>query len=71
MSDWELEAVPLTVIAAGAPVAQRVAFIRRVFAHLTGAVLVFVGIEWILLRTGVAEGIASAVAFQGGGVLGE
>jgi FtsH-binding integral membrane protein len=43
--------------AAAAPVNERVAFIRRTYAHLAGAVLAFVGISAALIGTGLAEQI--------------
>lgn len=42
---------------AAAPVSQRVAFIRRTYAHLAGAVLAFVGLTAALISTGLAEQI--------------
>jgi FtsH-binding integral membrane protein len=43
--------------AAAAPVSERVAFIRRTYAHLGGAVLAFVGLTAGLIATGMAEQI--------------
>jgi FtsH-binding integral membrane protein len=37
-------------LAARAPATARVAFIRRTYAHLAGAILVFVGLEAVLLQ---------------------
>jgi FtsH-binding integral membrane protein len=41
--------------AATAPVSERVAFIRRTYAHLAAAVLAFVGLSAALIGTGLAE----------------
>src|SRR5262245_16251263 len=46
---------------AAAPVSERVAFIRRVYAHLAGAVLAFVGLEALLIGSGLAEQIVRDV----------
>jgi len=43
--------------AATAPVSARVAFIRRTYAHLAGAILAFVGLTATLIATGTAEEI--------------
>jgi FtsH-binding integral membrane protein len=43
--------------AAAAPVNERVAFIRRTYAHLAGAVLAFIGLSAALIGTGLAEQI--------------
>src|SRR5262245_29378834 len=40
---------------AAAPVSERVAFIRRTYAHVAGAVLAFVGLSAALIGTGLAE----------------
>ncbi|HVE84959.1 MAG TPA: Bax inhibitor-1 family protein [Myxococcales bacterium] len=42
------------VVAADAAREERVAFIRRTYAHLLGAVLAFIGIEAFLFQTGAA-----------------
>lgn len=42
---------------ASAPVNERVAFIRRTYAHLAGAILAFVGLSAALIGSGVAEQI--------------
>jgi len=39
------------VFAADAAVVERTAFIRRTYAHLAGAILAFVGLEWFVLST--------------------
>jgi len=46
---------------ASAPVSERVAFIRRTYAHLGAAVLVFVGLTAALIATGMAEPIVRDV----------
>ena len=43
--------------AATAPVNERVAFIRRTYAHLAAAVIAFVGLSGALLASGLAEEI--------------
>lgn len=43
--------------AAAAPVNERVAFIRRTYLHLAGAVAAFVGLSAVLIASGVAEQI--------------
>jgi len=43
--------------AAAAPVNERVAFIRRTYLHLAGAVLAFVGLSAALISSGLAEQI--------------
>jgi len=50
--------------AAAAPVNERVAFIRRTYAHLAGAILAFAGITTALISTGLADQIIKDV-FQG------
>jgi FtsH-binding integral membrane protein len=56
MSIWGTQAVyDGGVMAADAAVDERVAFIRRTYAHLLMAVLAFVGLESVLFQTGVAE----------------
>ncbi len=42
---------------AAAPVNERVAFIRRTYAHVFGAILAFAGLSALLISTGVAEKI--------------
>jgi hypothetical protein len=59
MSSWGTQSVyadPTT--AAGAAVSERVAFIRRTYGHLVGAILAFVGLEMLLFETGLAYEIA-------------
>ena len=51
---------------ASAPVSERVAFIRRTYAHLAAALLVFVAIEAFLLTSGIGEQLFKAI-FAGGG----
>lgn len=53
--------------AATAPVNERVAFIRRTYAHLAVAVLAFVGISAGLIASGVAEQILRDVFFASRG----
>lgn len=47
--------------AATAPVSERVAFIRRTYAHVAAAGLAFVGLEAVLIGTGVAKDIVSSM----------
>lgn len=55
-----------TATAVAAPVSERVRFIRRTYAHLTAAILAFVGIEAVLFSTGMAEDIIKSMfGFQG------
>jgi uncharacterized protein len=49
--------------AAMAPVNERVAFIRRTYAHLAGAVLAFVGLSALLIGSGVADQLVRDVFF--------
>ena len=56
--------------AAFAPSRERVGFIRRTYAHLAVAVAAFVGIEALLIRSGVAEQFVRAVFVQKGAWLG-
>lgn len=44
----------------------RGAFIRRTYAHLFGAVLAFIGLEAVILNTGLGETILRALWGQGG-----
>lgn len=53
---------------ASAPPNVRAAFIRRTYAHLAGAVFAFVGIEAILLESGLGRDIVRSL-FMGGGNL--
>jgi len=50
------------------PVTARVAFIKRTYAHVFGAVLAFVALETVLFKTGMADSILRTV-FGGGGKL--
>lgn len=47
--------------AAAAPVSERVAFIRRTYLHLAGAVAAFVGLSGVLIASGVADQILKNV----------
>ena len=40
---------------------ERTAFIRRTYAHLTGAIFAFAGMIWVLFQTGVAKGMFEAM----------
>jgi len=51
---------PLTV--ADSPASIRAAFIRRTYAHLAGAILTFIGLEYALLQLPIGEQILSALA---------
>lgn len=51
---------------ASAPVSERVRFIRRTYAHLAGAIAAFVGLEAILLGSGLGVELFKTVfAFNG------
>jgi uncharacterized protein len=43
-------------------VAERTTFIRKTYAHVLGAVVAFIGIEAVLLNSGLAEGMIRAMA---------
>lgn len=53
---------------AQAPAQERAGFIRKTYVHLAGAVLAFALVEYILIQTGIAAGIAGLV--QAGGRIG-
>lgn len=46
---------------AAAPVNARVAFLRRTYGHLAGAILAFVGLEAVLLASGLGESILQSM----------
>jgi len=50
------------VIVANAEESQRAAFIRRTYLHLGGAILLFMGIEALLLKSGVSESFMAVLA---------
>jgi uncharacterized protein len=56
--------------AANAPASARAVFIKRTYLHLTAAVLAFVGIEAVLIGTGVARDIVTQMFAQRGAWLG-
>ena len=56
--------------AAFAPANERIAFIRRTYAHLAGAILAFVGLEALLLTSGLGEEIIRTVFAQRGAWIG-
>lgn len=63
MSDFERRDAQVTARpyeAIGEPT-ERAAFITRTYAHLLGAVVAFVAIEWVLFSTGVAWAMARAM----------
>ncbi len=53
-------------VAANALPAERVAFIRRTYAHVAVAVLAFAGLEALLLNTGLGEQFVNTVFARGG-----
>jgi len=55
MKTWDKTANPNAVI--GASVQERLAFIRRTYSHLGGAIAAFVLLEVVLFKTGMAESI--------------
>ncbi len=54
--------------AASAPTNERVAFIQRTYLHLCGAVLAFVGLEFLLIKSGI--GLQMLHAIRGAGAIG-
>ncbi len=48
-------AVAQPVLAADAPAEERIAFIRKTYAHLGGAILLFVALEWALIHSPLAR----------------
>ena len=50
------------VIVANAEESQRAAFIRRSYLHLGGAILLFMGLEALLLKSGVSESFMAVLA---------
>jgi FtsH-binding integral membrane protein len=52
--------------AAQAPANERATFIRATYAHLLGAVIAFIGIEYALFATGTAERMLDYISHQGG-----
>jgi len=53
-------------VAANALPAERVAFIRKTYAHVAGAFLAFAGLEALLLRTSLGEQFIETVFARGG-----
>jgi FtsH-binding integral membrane protein len=49
------------IIAAQAPADARASFIRRTYLHLAGAILAFIGIEFALLSSPLAEGLVQSM----------
>jgi FtsH-binding integral membrane protein len=49
--------------------AERVAFIRKTYAHLAGAILVFAGLEALLLKGGFAEPVMQTLFASKGAML--
>jgi len=49
------------MVAAQAAAEERVAFIRRTYAHLLGAVIAFIGIEAFLFQSGAAQLMMNAI----------
>jgi FtsH-binding integral membrane protein len=49
--------------------AERVAFIRKTYAHLAGAIIVFAGLEALLLKGGFAEPIMQSLFSSKGALL--
>jgi FtsH-binding integral membrane protein len=50
--------------AAYAPTSERIAFIRRTYAHLAGAIIAFVGLSALLLSAGIGQKFLLAVLTQ-------
>lgn len=53
------------ILAADASQAERVAFIRRTYAHLAGAIAAFVALERLFFTFGVAESLTMRIADAG------
>jgi FtsH-binding integral membrane protein len=51
--------------AAQAPASERATFIRATYAHLLGAVIAFIGVEYALFATGTAERMLDFFASKG------
>ena len=58
------------VPASAAPVSARSAFIKRTYLHLVGAVLAFVGIEAVLITSGIGKDIVQTMFAQKGAWIG-
>ena len=56
--------------AAAAPMSARAAFIKRTYLHLVGAVLAFVGIEAVLITSGIGQNIVQTMFAQKGAWIG-
>lgn len=69
MSDYLIDGYHSDRPAAYALPAERVAFIRRTYAHLAGAILAFAGLEALLLKTDLGENVLRSL-FAGAGNLG-
>lgn len=54
-----------SVPAAQAPASERAGFIRRTYGHLAGAILAFVGVEYVLLQIPGIERLALAMTSSG------
>lgn len=51
--------------AANAAPVERAAFIRKTYLHLAGAILAFIGLEFFLFSSGIAQTIAGTLAGSG------
>ena len=49
------------VIAADAPADERATFIRKTYAHLGGAILLFVVLEWALMKSSLAPALVQTM----------
>lgn len=49
-------------VVADAPESERAAFIRRTYLHLGGAIIAFVGLEYLMIMSGVAQQFAGLLA---------
>lgn len=54
---------------ANAMPAERVAFIRKTYAHVAGAILAFAAIETVLIKSGIAESILPVLFGSNGSML--
>src|SRR5688572_27059351 len=69
MADYTLDSYHSDRPAAFALPEERVGFIRRTYAHLGGAILLFAGLEALLLQSSLGEQLMRVI-FAGGGKAG-
>jgi FtsH-binding integral membrane protein len=66
MADYTLDSYHSDRPAAFALPEERVAFIRRTYAHLGGAILLFAGLEALLLQTNLGQQLIRVIFASGG-----